>query len=45
MDNKKYLFWEDEGMFLGYLVDYPDYRTQGETMEELKDNLKDIYKD
>ena len=45
MDRKKYVYWEDEGMWLGYLVEYPDYMTQGETLEELKDNLKDIYKE
>lgn len=27
---------------MGYLEDYPDYMTQGETLEELRDNLKDI---
>ena len=45
METKKYVYWEDEGMCLGYLVEYPDYRTQGETLEELKENLKDIYND
>ena len=45
MDRKKYVYWEDEGMWLGYLVEYPDYMTQGETLEELKENLKDIYKE
>ena len=32
-------------MWLGYLEEYPDYWTQGETEEELKENLIDIYKD
>ena len=45
MDRKKNVSWEDEGMWLGYLVEYPDYMTQGETSEELKENLKDIYKE
>jgi hypothetical protein len=45
MEIKKYVYWEDEGMLLGYLVEYPDYRTQGESLEELKNNLKDIYND
>jgi predicted RNase H-like HicB family nuclease len=40
---KEYVYWEDEGMWLGYLVEYLDYMTQGETLEELKENLKDIY--
>ncbi|MCL4510916.1 MAG: type II toxin-antitoxin system HicB family antitoxin [Bacteroidetes bacterium] len=30
-------------MWIGYLEEYPDYMTQGETIEELKKNLKDIY--
>ncbi len=41
----KFVFWKDEDMWLGYLEDYPDYITQGETLEELKINLKDIYLD
>jgi hypothetical protein len=45
MEIKKYVYWEDEGMWLGYLIEYPDYRTQGESLEELKKNLKDIYND
>lgn len=43
METKKYVYWEDEGMWLGYLVEYPDYMTQGKTLDELKENLKDIY--
>jgi predicted RNase H-like HicB family nuclease len=29
--------------WLGYLQDYPDYWTQGETYEDLQEHLKDIY--
>jgi len=32
-------------MWIGYLEEFPDYRTQGETLEELKENLKDIYEE
>ena len=32
-------------MWLGYLDEYPAYMTQGETLDELKENLIDIYKD
>ncbi|MBI5409841.1 MAG: type II toxin-antitoxin system HicB family antitoxin [Nitrospirae bacterium] len=45
METKKYIYWQDEGMWIGYLEEYPDYMTQGETLEELKENLKDIYND
>ena len=43
MERKKYVYWEDDGMWLGYFEEYPDYMTQGETLAELKDNLRDIY--
>jgi len=42
MGTVKYVYWKDEGMWLGYLETYPDYWTQGETMEALEENLKDI---
>jgi predicted RNase H-like HicB family nuclease len=45
MQRLKYVYWQDERMWLGYLEEYPDYMTQGETLEELKENLKDIYKE
>ena len=41
----KYTYWQDDEMWLGYLVEYPDYMTQGENMEELLENLKDIYQE
>ena len=37
------MFWQDDKIWLGYLEDYPDYMTQGATIEELKENLKDIF--
>lgn len=45
MESKKYVYWEDGGMWIGYFEDYPDYLTQGASLEELKDNLIDMYKD
>ncbi len=43
MEKKKYIYWQDDNLWLGYLEEYPDYMTQGETLEELEENLKDIY--
>jgi len=40
---KKYIYWQDDDMWLGYLEEYPDYWTQGETIAELEENLRDIY--
>ncbi len=45
MEKKRYIYWKDDDMWLGYLEKYPDYMTQGETPEELQENLKDIYKE
>jgi predicted RNase H-like HicB family nuclease len=43
MEAKKYIYWKEDNMLIGYLEEYPDYMTQGETVEQLKENLKDIY--
>lgn len=45
MMRKKYVYWKDDDMWLGYLEEFPDYWTQGETEEELKENLIDLYKE
>ncbi len=45
MKTIRYVYWQDNDMWLGYLEDYPDYRTQGESLDELQENLKDIYQD
>nr|VFJ44016.1 MAG: Predicted nuclease of the RNAse H fold, HicB family [Candidatus Kentron sp. DK]VFJ53483.1 MAG: Predicted nuclease of the RNAse H fold, HicB family [Candidatus Kentron sp. DK] len=41
----QYTYWQDEDMWLGFLDEYRDYLTQGETLEELRENLLDIYRD
>jgi hypothetical protein len=45
MSTVKIVVWEEDGGWLGYLQDYPDYWTQGETLEELREHLKDLYGD
>ena len=45
MTTIRYVFWQEDVLWLGYLEDYPDYRTQGQTLEELQENLKDIFQD
>jgi predicted RNase H-like HicB family nuclease len=39
------IYWEEDGAWLGYLVEFPDYRTQGETLDDLREHLKDLYAD
>jgi len=43
MEKKKFVYYEEDEMLIGWLEDFPDYRTQGETLDELQENLKDIY--
>jgi predicted RNase H-like HicB family nuclease len=45
MNTIKIVLWEDDGGWLGYLQDYPDYWTQGETKDDLREHLKDLYQD
>lgn len=40
----KFTYWiEKDGKYLGYLNDYPDHWTQGDTLEDLIEYLKDLY--
>ncbi|MCL4266414.1 MAG: type II toxin-antitoxin system HicB family antitoxin [Anaerolineae bacterium] len=39
------VYWQEGDDWLGYLQDYPDYWTQGETLDELKELLKELYHD
>lgn len=41
----KIVIWEEDKAWIGYLHDYPDYWTQGETLDDLKEHLKDLYHD
>jgi len=45
MTTVRYVHWQDGEMWLGYLEEFPDYRTQGETLAELEENLRDLYRD
>lgn len=45
MATVKYVYWQDHGVWLGYLEEYPDYMTEGATQAELLANLHDIYDD
>ena len=45
MTTVKFVYWQEAGGWLGYLQDYPDYWTQGDTLEDLKEHLRDLYSD
>ena len=45
MKTIRYVYWQDGEMWLGYLEDYPDYMTQGKSLEDLQAHLKDLFAD
>ena len=40
-----FTYWKDGDYFIGFIDEYPDYQTQGESLEDLKEHLLDLYKD
>ena len=40
-----FTYWQDGDMWLGYLDEYPDYMTQGTSVEDLKEHLLDLHQD
>jgi len=37
------IYWQGEKYYLGKILEHPEIMTQGETLEELFDNIKDAY--
>jgi len=45
MSTAQYVHWQDGEMWLGYLEEFPDYTTQGQSLGELEENLRDLHRD
>jgi predicted RNase H-like HicB family nuclease len=39
----KMVYWKGDKFWVGKLLDYPETMTQGETLRELEENMKDAY--
>jgi predicted RNase H-like HicB family nuclease len=39
------VYKKEKEWFVGHIQEYPDYESQGKTLEELKGNLIEIYDD
>ncbi|MBU0498826.1 MAG: type II toxin-antitoxin system HicB family antitoxin [Gammaproteobacteria bacterium] len=37
------IYWKSDKFWLGKLLEHPDIMTQGESLEELEENIKDAY--
>jgi predicted RNase H-like HicB family nuclease len=44
MQNLTMIYWQDGKFWLGRILQHPEIMTQGETLEELEENLKDAYR-
>lgn len=45
MNGLRYVYWQDSQFWLGYLEEFPDYLTQGESLADLQEHLRDLYAD
>jgi len=41
--SKTMIFWKGEKFWIGKLKEHPEIMTQGETLEELEENLRDAF--
>ncbi len=39
----KMIYWKGEKFWVGKLLEHPEIMTQGETLEELEENMRDAY--
>ncbi|MGZ3494829.1 MAG: type II toxin-antitoxin system HicB family antitoxin [Thermodesulfobacteriota bacterium] len=37
------VYWKSEKFWVGKLLEYPDIMTQGKTLKELEENMKEAY--
>ncbi|MCX6876990.1 MAG: type II toxin-antitoxin system HicB family antitoxin [Verrucomicrobia bacterium] len=40
-----FTYWKNGDFFIGYLDEYPEYQTQGESLADLEAHLLDLYAD
>lgn len=45
MNPRAFTYWQDGRHWLGFLDEFPDYLTQGESLEDLKAHLVSLYAD
>ena len=38
------IYWKGDRFWLGKILEHPEIMTQGETLEELEENLRDAYR-
>ena len=43
MKTASFTYWKDGEFWLGFLDEFPDYQTQGTSLEDLKGHLADLH--
>lgn len=38
------IYWKSDSLWLGKILEHPEIMTQGETLQELEENLRDAYR-
>ena len=41
--NMTMVYWKSDAFWVGKLLEHPEIMTQGKTLEELEENIKDAY--
>lgn len=44
MNSFTVLYWKEDKFWLGKVLEHPEIMTQGETLDELEENMKDAYR-
>lgn len=44
MSNLTMIYWKEGKFWLGKLLEHPEIMTQGKTLKELEENIKDAYR-
>jgi hypothetical protein len=45
METIKFVYYQENDFWVGWLEEFPDYRTQGTSLDDLKENLEDLFED
>jgi len=45
MSTARYVHWQEGETWLSYFEQFPDYLTQGESLSDLEEQLRELYRD
>ena len=45
MNDARVVYWQSGGFWLGYFEQFPDYWTQGESLDDLHEHLQSLLED